>query len=142
MMRIAIACDHAGFELKEKIKPFLSKLGHSVRDLGAFSAESVDYPLYARKVAGYVSSGKVQRGVLICGSGIGMCMAANKIKKVRAAACETTVTAKLSRSHNDSNVLCLGSRLLTVTKALSILSVWLKTPFEGGRHQRRVRMIG
>ncbi|MCX5749354.1 MAG: ribose 5-phosphate isomerase B [Candidatus Saganbacteria bacterium] len=141
-MKIAIASDHAGFDLKEKIKTFLLKKKIRVRDYGTFSLGPVDYPVYAKKAALSVSSKKADRGILVCGSGIGMSMAANKVKKIRAAACESFHTAKMSRKHNDSNVLCLGARLLSAKKALKIVDIWLKTGFEGGRHLRRVRLLG
>lgn len=141
-MRIAIASDHAGLELKEEIKSFLKERSHSVRDLGPFSEASVDYPDFAKKVARLVASKKFPKGILVCGSGIGMSIAANRSKGVRAAACESLYTAKMSRMHNDSNILCIGARILTVKKALDIVKTWLLTGFEGGRHKRRVKKLG
>lgn len=141
-MKIALASDHAGFLLKGKIKSFLRKKGHVITDTGCFSEERCDYPDFAKKAARLVANKKTQRAVLVCGSGLGMSMAANKIKGIRAAACESLYTAKMSRAHNDSNVLCLGSRILDFTKAKKIISAWLDTSFEGGRHAGRVRKIG
>lgn len=141
-MKIAIGSDHAGFTLKEDIKQYLRKKRYVLTDFGAFSEESVDYPVFAQKVAKALASKKAVKGILICGSGIGMSMAANKIKGVRAASCESIYTAKMSRKHNDANVLCIGSRILSKKKALQIVDAWLRTEFEGGRHLRRVKKIG
>jgi len=141
-VKIAIGSDHAGFALKEDIKSYLAKKRIPFRDFGTFSLVPCDYPFYAKKAAKAVSSGACKRGILICGSGIGMNMAANKVKKIRAVVCESPATAKLSRRHNDSNVLCLGSRVVSKEKAFKIIDAWLKTPFEGGRHLRRVRALG
>jgi len=141
-MKIAVASDHAGFELKEKLKKALAKAGHLAADFGAFSADSCDYPDFAKAAARAVSQKKYSRAVLVCGTGQGMAMAANKFKGVRAAVCESLSCARMSRAHNDSNILCLGSRVLDGKKALRILKEWLKTGFEGGRHLRRVKKIG
>ncbi|MFA5097956.1 MAG: ribose 5-phosphate isomerase B [Candidatus Margulisiibacteriota bacterium] len=141
-MKLAIASDHAGFELKEKLKKALAKAGHLAVDFGTFSAESCDYPDFAKAAARAVSQKKYSRAVLVCGTGQGMAMAANKFKGVRAAVCESLFCARMSRAHNDSNILCLGSRVLDSKKALRILKEWLKTGFEGGRHLRRVKKIG
>ena len=140
-MKIAIASDHAGFVLKEEVKSFLKRKKYTVKDLGSYSEESVDYPDYAKKTARFVSSKKVSKGILICGSGIGMSIAANRFKGVRAAACESPYTAKMSRLHNDANILCLGARILPVKKALKLIEIWLSTKFEGGRHKRRIRKL-
>lgn len=138
-MRLAIASDHAGFELKE----FLKKNLVSVEwiDLGPSSADRVDYPDYAEKVARKVADGELSLGVLICGSGIGMCIAANKISGVRAAVVESEASARLSRQHNDANVLCLGARLIAPEYAKDILNAWLNSNFEGGRHSDRISKL-
>jgi ribose 5-phosphate isomerase B len=140
-MRIAIGSDHAGFELKEEIKKHIEKLGHEYKDFGTFGKESVDYPDFASKVAKAVSKKIYDRGILICGSGIGMSMCANKVPGIRAALCYSIETAKLSRKHNDANVLTLGARLTNPKLAKKIVEVWLQTEFEGGRHKRRVDKI-
>ncbi len=140
-MKIALGCDHAAFEMKAHLAEILKDKGLEVLDFGTDSAESVDYPDYAAKVSEAVTSGKADRGVLICGTGLGMSMAANKYKGIRAALCSEPVSARLSRQHNDSNVLCMGARMIGIVMAGEILSTWLATPFEGGRHQRRVDKI-
>lgn len=141
MHPLLIASDHAGFELKEKLKAHLSSLGVAFQDLGTQSSESVDYPDYARKVAEAIARGDAERGVLVCGSGQGMAMTANRFRGVRAALPFDELTARLSREHNDANVLALGGRVLPADAALRILDVWLETPFAGGRHAGRVRKI-
>ena len=139
---IVIACDHAGVVLKNSIVHLLEdELGCDVKDLGTFSEDSVDYPDYGAKVGAAVSSGEAERGVLICGTGIGMSIIANKFHGVRAALCHNELTARLSREHNDANVLVLGERVLGSEVALHIVREWFETPFEGGRHQRRVDKI-
>lgn len=140
-MKIMVACDHAGLELKRILVERLSKLGHEVEDAGTHSEKSVDYPLYAMEVARAVESKRVDRGVLVCGSGIGMCMAANRLAGVRAVNVSEPFAARMSRRHNDSNVLCLGGRFLGRDLALAILNAWLEEPFEGGRHQRRLELM-
>lgn len=140
-MRIAIGCDHAGFLLKEELKAYLQVLGHEVEDMGTHSLESVDYPDYARQVAEAVAQGKVERGIVICGTGIGSSIVANKVPGVRAALCHESYTARMSREHNDSNVLALGGRVLGVELAKEIVQVWLASEFQGGRHARRVEKI-
>ncbi len=140
-MKIIVGCDHGGYELKEKILSRLQALGHEVEDIGTHGSDSVDYPPYALEVARAVAAGKADRGILVCGSGIGMCMTANRVAGVRAAQVSEPFSARMSRRHNDSNVLCLGGRFLGWDMAMEILEVWLDEPFEGGRHQRRVRMI-
>ncbi|MBX6377605.1 MAG: ribose 5-phosphate isomerase B [Clostridia bacterium] len=140
-MRLALAADHGGFELKEAIKGWLRELGHSVEDFGTHSAEAVDYPDYARLVAEAVARGDCDRGVLVCGSGIGMAIAANKVPGVRAAVCNDPYSARLTRQDNDANVLALGGRVVGPGMAREILEVWLNTPFAGGRHARRVEKI-
>lgn len=141
-MRIALGSDHAGFELKEKIKKYLNFLGDEFKDFGAFNRESCDYPDYAKKVARGVSSGKFDRGILFCGSGIGMSMAANKIRGIRASLCYNEETARLAREHNDANVLCIGARLTKEKLAKKIVKIWLETKFSRGRHRKRVKKIG
>ncbi|MCU0589060.1 MAG: ribose 5-phosphate isomerase B [Syntrophobacteraceae bacterium] len=140
-MKIMIACDHAGLELKQKLASRLRALRQDVEDVGAHDDRSVDYPDYAARVARAVASGEVDRGVLVCGSGIGMCMTANRFRGVRAAQVSEPLSARMSRRHNDSNVLCLGGRFIGETLALEILEAWLAEPFEGGRHQRRLDLI-
>jgi len=140
-MRVALGSDHAGYPLKEKIKEFLLRSGYEVIDLGASSEDSSHYPLFARDVALAVQRGEVDRGILVCGTGIGMSITANKFRGVRAALCVNEYMARMSRKHNDANVLCLGDRVLGEELALSIVSVWLETPFEGGRHRIRIELI-
>ncbi len=140
-MKIALGADHAGFPLKEKIKQWLTEQGLQVDDQGTLTADSVDYPDYARKVGEIVAAKKADRGVLVCGSGIGMSIAANKVPGVRAANAHTVYEAQMSREHNDANVLTLGARVLTDEEAHSILDRWLSTKFAGGRHQKRVDKI-
>src|SRR5436190_10294597 len=137
-MRIALGSDHRGYEVKRRIASILQQLGHEVIDVGPHSNEGVDYPDFAFQVAQAVGEGRVDRGVLACGTGIGMCIAANKVRGVRAAPCHDTITAELSRSHNDSNVLCLSADLLGDELVERMVRTWLQTPFEGGRHARRV----
>jgi len=140
-MKIALGSDHAGFKLKERIKKFLEKKEIDFKDFGCFSEESCDYPDIAKPVALSVASGDFQLGILICGTGIGMSMAANKIKGIRAGLCLTSKMARLTREHNDANILCLGARLMTIKEALKILAVFLRTDFLAGRHLRRVNKI-
>lgn len=138
---LLVASDHAGFELKEKLKQTLDRRGVPYEDLGTRSADSVDYPDFAKKVAAAVSRGEAERGLLVCGSGQGMAMTANRFKGVRAALPFDEESARLSREHNDANVLALGGRTLDHGRAERILEVWLDTPFAGGRHANRVRKI-
>ena len=140
-MKIAIGADHAGYELKEKVRRWLVQHGIEVDDRGTNSSESVDYPDYARAVAEEVSRKDADFGILVCGSGIGMAIVANKVPGVRAANVSSEQEAELSRAHNDANVLTLGARLMDEHNAFQILDVWLSTPFAGGRHQRRVDKI-
>ena len=140
-MKIAIGADHAGFAAKEEIKSVIKALGHNVLDQGTASEASVDYPDFAEKVARAVASGDADKGVLICGTGIGMSIAANKVEGIRAALIGDEKTAALSRQHNDANVFCAGSRITPVVKIAESLKVWLETPFEGGRHVNRVSKI-
>ena len=139
---IALGADHAGFELKEALKAWLIDHGYQVLDYGTHSTESVDYPDYAAQVAEAVANQKVERGLLFCGTGLGMAMAANKVPGVRAALCPDLYTARMSREHNDANVLTLGGRLMGPEMALDILKLWIETEFAGGRHRRRVDKIG
>ena len=140
-MRIALAADHAGFALKEQVREYLVSKGYEVEDHGPAAADSVDYPDFAEKVATRVAAGEAKFGVLVCGTGLGMAMAANKVPGVRAATCNDTLSAHFARAHNDANVLAMGGRLSDEATARKILDVWLTTPFEGGRHELRVRKI-
>jgi len=140
-MKIAIGSDHRGFEVKRRIVALLNQLGHEVLDVGPEGRDSVDYPDYALQVGSAVSEGRVERGILICGTGIGMCIAANKVKGVRAAPCHDSITAEMSRRHNDANVLCLSADLLSEELMERMVRIWLETAFEGGRHARRVEKI-
>lgn len=140
-MKIAIGSDHAGFRYKEKIRKFLHEQGHEVKDFGTFSEEPVDYPLFIRPVAEAVARGEYERGIVLGGSGNGEAMAANRIKKVRCALCWNEELARLARQHNDSNVLSLGQRVTPEDTVLEIVRVWLATPFEGGRHVRRIELL-
>ena len=140
-MRIAIGADHAGFALKEHLVATLRRLGHEVDDRGTFTPQSVDYPEISADVARAVSAGRADRGIVVGGSGQGEQMAANKIPGVRAALCNDLYTARMSRAHNDANVLTMGGRIVAFTLAEEITALWLATPFEGGRHQRRVDQI-
>lgn len=140
-MKIALGADHAGYELKDRIKQYLQQKGIDVRDEGTSSPESVDYPDYARAVAHQVSEKQVDLGILVCGSGIGMAIAANKVHGVRAANVSSEHEAEMSRQHNDANVLALGARILKPDEALHIVDKWLAAQFAGGRHERRVEKI-
>jgi ribose 5-phosphate isomerase B len=141
MKRIAIGCDHRGLQLKETIMSFLQSEGYSYQDFGCYSTEPVDYPDIARKVGEAVAAGSFDQGILICSTGIGMCMAANKIKGVRAALCHNVFAAQRARQHNDANVLCLAGEDVDASVALDIVRTFLTTDFEGGRHTRRVSKI-
>ena len=140
-MRIAIASDHRGYHLKEKLTSILRTKGHDVVDEGTSATEAVDYPDFAALVARKVSNQSVERGILICGSGIGMAVTANKFPGVRAAPCTDEVTAEISRRHNDLNVLCLSADMLSPRSVERMVKIWLETEFEGGRHSRRVEKI-
>ncbi len=140
-MRIAIGSDHRGYDVKRRIVSLLQRLGHDVLDVGPVSGENVDYPDFAFQVAQAVSEGRVDRGILTCGTGIGMCIAANKVGGVRAAPCHDSITAEMSRRHNDANVLCLSADLLGGELLDRMVKIWLETDFEGGRHARRVDKI-
>jgi RpiB/LacA/LacB family sugar-phosphate isomerase len=140
-MKVALASDHAGYEEKERLKPLLHELGVEVEDLGAVSAESVDYPDYARKVGEAVASGRATQGVLVCGSGTGMAIAANKVPGVRAAVAWSEETARLARRHNDANVLAIGARTTPPGDIAKVVRAWFETAFDGGRHAARVEKI-
>lgn len=141
MTKIAIGSDHGGFNLKGKIIKFLEEKGYEVKDYGTYSTDSCDYPVYAKAVAKSVANGENEKGIIVCGSGIGVSIAANKVKGVRAALCHESHSAMLSRLHNNANVLCLGERITGESLALDIVDVWLKSEYEGGRHQKRVDML-
>jgi ribose 5-phosphate isomerase B len=140
-MKIAIGSDHRGYEAKRRLVSFLRQMQHEVLDIGPEGSDSVDYPDFAFEVSRAVSEGRVQRGILICGTGIGMCIAANKVPGVRAAPCHDSITAEMSRRHNDANVLCLSADLLGEELIDRMVRIWLETEFEGGRHARRVEKI-
>ncbi len=137
-LKLAIGADHAGYALKEKLKEKLLSLGYDIDDVGTVSDESVDYPDYAKRVAKKISDSEIEKGILICGSGIGMAIAANRYPNVRAAVANDEESAKLSRQHNDANILSIGSRFVEDEQADKIVDSWLNTEFEGGRHKRRV----
>ena len=141
MIKIAIGCDHAAFEEKQKLKYFLRQKGYEVLDVGTNSNESVDYPKFGHSVANMVVENIVNKGVVICGSGIGISIAANKIKGIRAALCTSCEHAEMSRKHNDANVLALGARMTDYELLEEITNTWLNTDFEGGRHLDRINMI-
>ena len=141
LLKVAIGSDHAGFEYKEKIKALLSSLGHEVRDFGTDSTAPVDYPLFIRPTAEAVARGECERGIVLGGSGNGEAIVANKVHGIRCALCWSLETARLARTHNDSNVLSLGERTIPEDLALEIVKVWLDTPFDGGRHARRIAEI-
>jgi ribose 5-phosphate isomerase B len=141
MERVIIGSDHGGFALKEKIKVFLEKTGFKVKDVGPYSAESCDYPEYAYAAAKEVANGKFKRGILICKTGIGNSIVANKLPRIRAALCYNVKAAILSRQHNDSNMLVLGSIFVNEKLAQKIVNAWLLEPFAGGRHKRRINQI-
>ncbi|MBM3220601.1 MAG: ribose 5-phosphate isomerase B [Candidatus Rokubacteria bacterium] len=141
MTVVALGADHAGFALKQELKQRLVAEGHTVVDVGTHSTESVDYPDFAAAVARAVTSGEVQRGVLVCGTGIGMAIAANKVPGIRAAVCGDVETAKISRQHNDLNVLALAGRATAPEQAIAIVRAWLETSFDGGRHVQRLAKV-
>jgi ribose 5-phosphate isomerase B len=140
-VKIAIGSDHAGYEYKEAIKEYLEGLGHDVVDFGTSSNESVDYPLFCRPVAEAVSSGECERGIVLGGSGNGEAMVANRVRGVRCALCWNAESARLGREHNDANCISIGQRMMDRDTALEIVRIWLETPFEGGRHVRRIELI-
>jgi ribose 5-phosphate isomerase B len=140
-MKIALGTDHAGFQYKEKVKQMLTSLGHEVKDFGTFSEDPVDYPLFIRPAAEAVARGECERGFVFGGSGNGEAMVANKVHGVRCALCWNEEVARLSRQHNDANVLSLGQRVIPEEMAMKIVRIWLETAFEGGRHERRVAQL-
>ena len=141
MATVAVGADHAGFALKQDLKSWLTAQGHTVLDFGTHSGDSVDYPDFAAVVSRAVSAGEAACGVLVCGTGIGMAIAANKVPGIRAGVCGDVETARLSRQHNDLNVLALAGRLTPPDRAIAIVRAWLETPFEGGRHERRLAKV-
>ena len=140
-MQIGLASDHGGFELKEAVKAFLKSIGVEPIDLGTFSEDSVDYPEFAAQVAEKVSTGRFEKGILICGTGIGMSIAANKFRGIRAALVNDLYSSRFSREHTDANILVMGGRVVGKDVAKEIVRIWLETPFAGGRHQRRLEKI-
>lgn len=140
-MKIAIGCDHGGFELKEAVRAYLEQKGVEYEDFGAFSTESIDYAPIAEKVARSVASGRADRGILICSTGIGVCIAANKVKGIRAATCTNLFCAEMTRRHNNANILCMGGKVVEQETALQMVEIFLNTGFDGGRHQRRIDQI-
>lgn len=140
-LRIVIGSDHGGYEYKEQIVSHLKEKGYECVDVGTYSTDSCDYPVIARTVTTKITTGEADRGILICGTGIGMSIVANKVKGIRAALCGDTFSARASRAHNNSNVLCLGERVIGINLAMDIVDIWLESKFEGGRHQRRVDMM-
>lgn len=140
-MKIAIGSDHAGFELKEEIRKYLDSKGYEYIDCGVYNTDSADYPVQAKLTCDKIISGECDRGILCCGTGIGISIAANKVKGIRAACCSDYFSAKYTRLHNDANVLCMGNRVIGKGAALELVEVFLTTEFEGGRHQRRVDLI-
>jgi ribose 5-phosphate isomerase B len=140
-MRIALGADHAGFDLKEHLRAFLAGRGHEVEDLGTFDRQSTDYPDWATRVAESVATGRAERGLLVCGSGVGMAIAANRRRGVRAVATGDLATVRLARAHNDANVLALGARLTAAPLAETLVEAFLDGAYEGGRHDRRVRKL-
>jgi len=139
--RVAIGCDHRGFALKQVIMPFLQNSGHSYQDFGCFNTDSVDYPDIAQKVGAAVASGSFDQGILICSTGIGMSIAANKIRRIKAALCHDAFTSQRARQHNDANILCLSGEDIDTESALEIVKTFLATDFEGGRHIQRLKKI-
>ena len=138
---IALGCDHGGYALMQSVKKHLDELGLEYKDFGTYSTDSCDYPVYAKAAAGAVASGECERGILICGTGIGISIAANKVKGIRAALCSDCFSAEMTRRHNNANMLAMGARVLGEGLALQIVDIFLNTPFDGGRHARRVDMI-
>ena len=138
---IAIGSDHAGLELKNEVIKYLEELGVAYEDVGTYTKDSCDYPIYAEKVARAVQTGKAEKGILVCGTGLGMSYAANKVKGIRAACLSDSASARLARQHNDANVLCFGQNIVGKAVALELVKIFLETEFEGGRHSRRVALI-
>ena len=140
-LKVAIGCDHGGFELKQKVIDYLKARDIEFEDFGIYIKEAADYPEIAKKVSIDVANNRFNRGILICGTGIGMSIVANKTKGIRASLCHDTYSARVSRAHNNANILCLGARVVGEYLALDIVDTWLKTGFEGGRHKKRIDMI-
>lgn len=140
-MNIVLASDHGGFELKEAIKEHLIKRGYNIKDIGVYDTKSVDYPDYGKKAALMVADKEAERGIVICGTGIGISIAANKVKGIRCALCTNEYMARMSRQHNNANMLALGGRVIGMSLAIDLVDVWLSTDFEGGRHEKRVNKI-
>ena len=140
-MKILIACDHAAFLEKEELISFLKEKGLEIDDLGTYSQESVDYPLYGQKVAKAIIDGQAKKGIIICGTGIGISIAANRFKGIRATLCTSVPHAEMARKHNNSNILALGARMTKIKDMKQIVNIWLETDFEGGRHQKRLQLI-
>ena len=140
-MKISLGCDHGGYALKEHIKAYLESKGHEVVDCGTYSTDSCDYPIFGEAAARKVQSGECERGIVICTTGIGISIAANKVKGIRCAHCTDSLSAEMTRRHNDANVLCLGGRVIDAAKAVELARIFLATPFEGGRHAKRVAML-
>jgi len=138
---IAIGSDHGGFALKEVIKEFVGDNGYEFTDFGVYNSEKADYPVIAKKIAHLVAESKFDRGILICGSGLGVAITANKVKGIRAVTCHDTYSSKMSRAHNNANILTMGGRVVGPDLACDIVKIWLETEFEGGRHQARIDMI-
>ena len=138
---IAIACDHAALEMKAEVIKILEERGLEYEDFGTYTTDSCHYPIYGARAANAVASGKCDRGIVICGTGIGISLVANKVKGIRCSLCSDSYSAKMTRAHNDSNMLAMGARVIGIEVAKEIVAAWLDTPFEGGRHQTRVDMI-
>ena len=141
MTKIAIGCDHGGFNLKQQVMKHLDERKIEYKDYGTYDTNSCHYPVYAKAVAKAITTGECERGILICGTGIGISIAANKVRGIRASLCSDTYSAKMTRKHNNSNILCMGERVLGVGLALDIVDAWLDTEFEGDRHQIRIDML-
>ena len=140
-MKIVLACDHGGFELKEAVKKHLTRNGYDINDIGVYNTNSVDYHDYGKSAAEIVANNEADKGIVICGTGIGISIAANKVKGIRCALCTNEYMAKMSRMHNDANMLAMGNRVIGQGVAFDIVDVWLSTPFEGGRHENRVKKL-
>lgn len=140
-LSIAIGSDHGGFALKQIVIKFLEANSYNYKDFGVYNGESIDYPLVAKAVANSVANGEFERGIIICGSGLGVAITANKVKGIRAVTCHDTYCARMSRAHNDANILTMGGRVVGTDVACDIVKVWLESDFEGGRHQKRIDMI-
>ena len=138
---IAIGCDHGGYDIKNAVIDYMKDKGIEYTDFGCYSTDSVDYPVFAFKVASAVASGECERGIICCGTGIGVSIAANKVKGIRAAVCSDEFCAEMTRRHNDSNIMCMGGRVIDCEKAVKLADIFLHTEFEGGRHSNRVNMI-